>query len=423
MNLHLAYEKALPHAREPRIGGIFTPFGAPRTGSTASGSGRAGASRAQARRAAAASCTEPACPLAYQGGPVQHNPKIYLLLWGPNWSTDSIQNIAGGVLQDFYSDLGQSWDNWSTTMYQYPDAIGSPVFSGQEFAGVAQDTNTPPFLATQDQLAAEAEAFARSTGITDIADSQVVVATQSGTCPDEFYAPGVCPNTGPGLNCGWHGLTSNLGLPFIDLPYEPDAGTLCGGYANGGRFDGFSIVGGVENAETITDPNPGTGWVDPVNGKQIGGKCAGYGFTTVTWNTTWGIATWAMLPLFSNSALASTGSGCVAAGPPQDTVTVTPRGPAGSLIGTSTLLQMTASSSLGLPETFSATGLPPGLSISSSGLIRGAATTVGTYDVRVRATDSEGVAGSTTFPWTVIHLPICGPRICPTRSAHPPAAS
>jgi len=40
-----------------------------------------------------------------------------------------------------------------------------------------------------------------------------------------------------------------------------------------GYFDGFSIVGGHEYAETITDPLPSTGWVDGA-GAENGDKCA-----------------------------------------------------------------------------------------------------------------------------------------------------
>ena len=53
------------------------------------------------------------------------------------------------------------------------------------------------------------------------------------------------------------------------------------------------------------------------------------------------------------------------------------------------------------PYTWSATGLPTGLSISASGLISGTATTAGTYNVTATATASAGGSGSTSFTWTV----------------------
>ncbi|WP_327293101.1 Ig domain-containing protein [Streptomyces sp. NBC_01198] len=65
-------------------------------------------------------------------------------------------------------------------------------------------------------------------------------------------------------------------------------------------------------------------------------------------------------------------------------------------------LQVHASDSAsGETLTYTAAGLPAGLSISSSGLISGTPTATGTSHVTVTATDSTGAAGSATFTWTV----------------------
>jgi beta-glucosidase len=52
--------------------------------------------------------------------------------------------------------------------------------------------------------------------------------------------------------------------------------------------------------------------------------------------------------------------------------------------------------------TFSATGLPPGITIASNGTISGTGTTLGTYTATVTATDTEGVSGTATFVWSVV---------------------
>ncbi|GLZ41624.1 S8 family peptidase [Actinokineospora sp. NBRC 105648] len=57
------------------------------------------------------------------------------------------------------------------------------------------------------------------------------------------------------------------------------------------------------------------------------------------------------------------------------------------------------------PYTWTATGLPPGLSISTSGVISGTPTTAGSYTVNVTATPSAGTPGSASFTWTVADAP------------------
>jgi Putative Ig domain len=86
-----------------------------------------------------------------------------------------------------------------------------------------------------------------------------------------------------------------------------------------------------------------------------------------------------------------------------NTVTVTNPGNQTSTVGTAASLQIHASDSAsGQTLTYSASGLPAGLSInSSSGLISGTPTTAGTSNVTVTATDTTGASGSASFTWTV----------------------
>jgi subtilase family serine protease len=86
-----------------------------------------------------------------------------------------------------------------------------------------------------------------------------------------------------------------------------------------------------------------------------------------------------------------------------NTVTVTNPGNQTGTVGTAASLQIHATDSAsGQTLTYSATGLPAGLSINSStGLISGTPTTANTYNVTVTATDTTGATGSASFTWTI----------------------
>jgi hypothetical protein len=64
-------------------------------------------------------------------------------------------------------------------------------------------------------------------------------------------------------------------------------------------------------------------------------------------------------------------------------------------------LAIAARDSSALPLRFTARGLPAGLSISPRGVITGTPRARGYYAVRVYATDTTGITGSASFPWTV----------------------
>jgi endo-1,4-beta-xylanase len=85
-----------------------------------------------------------------------------------------------------------------------------------------------------------------------------------------------------------------------------------------------------------------------------------------------------------------------------NTVSVTSPGNQSGTVGTAASVQVHATDSGGAALTYSATGLPAGLSINSStGLISGTPTAAGTSTVTVTARDSTGASGSTTFTWSV----------------------
>ena len=99
------------------------------------------------------------------------------------------------------------------------------------------------------------------------------------------------------------------------------------------------------------------------------------------------------------AAFASGGGG----GGGANTVTVTSPGSQSGTVGTAVSLPVQATdSAAGQTLTYSATGLPAGLSINAAtGVISGAPTTAGMSSVAVTAKDTTGASGSASFSWTI----------------------
>ncbi|WP_051944597.1 hypothetical protein [Streptacidiphilus rugosus] len=230
--------------------------------------------------------------LLYNGGPVQHQVSVYLVFWGSQWDSD-----GNGVQQyetDLFNGLGTSQDNWSTVTSQYTDNSGQgPSFGGSVLGGTwVDDGSAAPGSAAQADIAAEADAGAAHFGVSG-PDVQIVVLSPSGTSPDGF------PNSG---FCAWHDYNGNVS--YTNMPYVLDAGSGCGANSVQGQLDGFSIVGGHEYAESLTDPQPSSGWVD-ANGEEDGDLCAWQNLGTVSLPS----GTFAMQPTWSNAA-----GGCAMSG-------------------------------------------------------------------------------------------------------------
>jgi hypothetical protein len=159
------------------------------------------------------------------------------------------------------------------------------------------------------------------------------------------------------------------------------------------------------NWTTIYSTTTGTGGTQTLNVTGTGRYVRMYGTAR---DTQYGYSLWEF-------DVYTTGSG----GGTGNTVTVTNPGSQSSTVGTAASLQVHATDSAsGQTLTYSASGLPAGLSInSSSGLISGTPTTAATTSATVTATDTTGAAGTATFSWTVTTGG--GGGACPAQSNTP----
>jgi hypothetical protein len=206
-------------------------------------------------------------PLLYNGGPIQTNPKMYIVFWGSAWnSSTGDPNGVAARLKAFLGIVGGS--RWNNSTTQYTQSGGAHVGNQTgSLAGYYVDTtSSPPSRPTQSQMAAEAAKAAAKYG-DYTASADYIVALPHNIKPSGFGTQ----------YCAYHSSTTAAGhtIAWTNDPYFPDAGASCGaGSVNTpGTLDGVTIVGGHEQAEVETDPFPNTGWLDS-SGAENGDKCA-----------------------------------------------------------------------------------------------------------------------------------------------------
>lgn len=231
--------------------------------------------------------------LVWNGGPVQTTPKIYVVFWGSKWSTSDGEYKA---LTGFFNAIGgHSWINTDT---QYTGSNGRISNPSAQLAGTWIDTaDSVPSRPGSSAVGAEAQRAAKHFGYGGV-NANYFVAIESGHDPSGFRTQW----------CAFHSSENESEgvVSFTDFPYQSDAGYSCGeGSVNSpGTYDGVSIVGGHEEAETQTDPQPSSGWTDS-SGSEIGDKCA---WTNLEDNPNAG--GYPTQPLWDNAI-----SGCAQSGP------------------------------------------------------------------------------------------------------------
>jgi len=220
---------------------------------------------------------------------------------------------------------------------------------------------------------------------------QKSIAILTAACADRVdndVAADADPNTGAAVydttngNGGWN----EVGGTSESSPMIAAVFALAGNNGNGGNKAADSIYTHTGNLYEVTASSNGT--CTPPTAHSV--LCTATGAAN-TYNGPTGWGTPDGLTAFQSTS--TTGN----------TVTVTNPGAQTGTVGTASSLQIKATDSAsGQTLTYSATGLPAGLSISSTtGLITGKPTTAATYSVTVTAKDTTGATGSASFTWTI----------------------
>jgi hypothetical protein len=231
--------------------------------------------------------------LVYGGGPVLNAPEMYVILWGFKKAGDP-DKIAK-LMKKFAKSIGGT--PWLNTVTQYysgsasePNYITNPTKLGKVWE---DNTNRVPLNPSDKQVQQEAAQGANHFGF-DPNGAYIVVSPYNND-PQGFLTGGWC---------SYHSATrtSKGIISYTNMPYMPDGGSTCGAGIvtppsdESSDDEGMTIVTGYEFAESVTDPQPASGWYDGAFG-EIGTECA---WTDVL-NSPMGKGSFTTQPLFSNA--------------------------------------------------------------------------------------------------------------------------
>jgi subtilase family serine protease len=220
---------------------------------------------------------------------------------------------------------------------------------------------------------------------------QKSIANLTAACSDRVdndVAADADPNTGAAIydssngNDGW----GEVGGTSESSPIIAAVFALAGNNGNGGTKAADSIYTHTGNLYEVTGGSNGTCTPPAADSVLCTATGAANTYNGPTgWGTPDGLTAFQSIPTTGN------------------TVTVTNPGNQTGTVGTAVSLQIKATDSASSQTlTYSATGLPAGLSISSTtGLISGTPTTVSSGSVTVTAKDTTSASGSATFTWTI----------------------
>lgn len=182
--------------------------------------------------------------LRWHGGPVQRHPRVYIIFWGPRWSTGAVHRAVRTIVVKTIQALrGSSYQHLLT---QYYDRAGH-ITGDVRLAGVWHDRTTPreDFIATKRGVHDAAKEVAHAVAVNgwrNSLDSQYLLLLQS---PER--------TPGPAVYCARNANRSLGGEVFIFsiVPWLGPGGRGCGGHSLGQAY-GSTVS--HEYAEMVTDP-------------------------------------------------------------------------------------------------------------------------------------------------------------------------
>ena len=196
--------------------------------------------------------------LTYNNGPLLTSVQVFTIFCGSKWGTPSggtmMQNLNKFFQAIVVSPLMTQLDEYSVPS----KTIGPGSFIGTKLI----TANAPVGGITDSTIRKQLKAWIAA---------KTVPKTTSNTLYFIYLEPGIVSLMGGSKSCqnycGYHDAVGKV--YYAVMPYPTCAGCL-GGMA---AFDALTGTSSHEFCEAVTDPVPGAGWYDNVNG-EIGDICA-----------------------------------------------------------------------------------------------------------------------------------------------------
>ena len=230
--------------------------------------------------------------LMYNGGPVLHANITHVIFWRPQGSHLTFDRGYMAVVNRFLHNVAAAshrTDNVFGLSGQYTDATHRPAAYASRWAGAVIDTDRlpkngcvePPLTGpgwtvcmTDSQLQTEIDRIVRARHLpTRFRDVYFLVTPRGlGSCMDASSTSCALGGSLSGY-CGYHSVTGG-GLHYAVIPYNAVRGHCqsTNPRPNSSTADPALSTISHELSEVITDPKPGSGWIDS-SGEENGDLC------------------------------------------------------------------------------------------------------------------------------------------------------
>jgi hypothetical protein len=196
--------------------------------------------------------------LVYNGGALLTNVQVFTIFWGKTWGSKTAVALKN-KLNAFFQTIVASAAIDQLQEYNVPGkSIGHGAFTGTKTI----TAQAPVGSVTDTTIRARLKSWI---------SSKTVPKNTANTLYFIYLDPGIVSILGGSKSCqSFCGYHNNVGAVYYAvMPYPSCSGCL-GGMA---AFDALTGTSSHELCEAITDPVPGDGWYDDVNG-EIGDICA-----------------------------------------------------------------------------------------------------------------------------------------------------